>query len=361
MSDELVRGQIRTVVVGAGQAGLAVANELTRRGLRAQEDFEVIDSGIPATLAWRRRWRSLTLFTPAWFSSLRGLPLPGDQRRYPTGAEIAEYLDDVRRELGVEPRWDTAALSVRSARHDHGLVLTTSRGDVWARNVVVACGPFHSPKTPPFASALTVPGLSLHSDEYVGPDRLPAGDVLVVGAGNTGIQIARELSATHQVRLATGSPQRRLPQRILGADLFQWLRATGILGLPASSLPGRRLAQRELIIGDGLDELRERGVDIMPRAVGAEGGHVVHEGGTRSQPTSVVWATGYRSGFEWLPAQVRTSTSMAPSGLLHTNGATVLKGLYVVGAPWLRNRASALIGGVSSDAARVAQAIVSAP
>ena len=355
MTNDAERGQIRTIIVGAGQAGLAVANELIRRGLKPQHDFEIIDAGTVETLAWRGRWRSLTLFTPSGFSSLRALPLDNNPARYPAGRDIADYLDTVRERLQVVPRWSTTALSVQSAPHEHGLVLSTNRGDYWAQNVVAASGPFHSPRMPPFADELQVPGESLHSHDYIGSDQLPEGRVLVVGAGNTGIQIARELSSAHDVTIATGRPLRRLPQRVLGVDVFTWLRATGVLGIPASSLLGRRLARRELVIGEGLDELRGRGIATLPRVVGVERGEVIHEGGGRTRPTSVVWATGYRSGVEWLPSQVRTTTN--PSGLVHKNGRTPLKGLFVVGAPWLRNRASALIGGVSADAARVARAI----
>ena len=151
-SDALPPAVSRAVIVGAGQAGLAVARALMERGLRPQEDFHIVDAGGPATLAWKRRWHSLTLFTPAWYSSLRGLKLPGDPGRYPRGDEIADYLDRYRDEMGLIPSWNVTARSVGPDPHGHGLVLTTNMGQTWTRNVVAATGPFGAPQFPALAA-----------------------------------------------------------------------------------------------------------------------------------------------------------------------------------------------------------------
>ena len=358
-SDALPPAVSRAVIVGAGQAGLAVARALMERGLRPQEDFHIIDAGGPATLAWKRRWHSLTLFTPAWYSSLRGLKLPGDPGRYPRGAEIADYLDRYRDELGLIPSWNVTARSVGPDPHGHGLVLTTNIGQTWTRNVVAATGPFGAAQFPALAAAVRPPGVALHSGEYTHPNQVPRGSVLVVGAGSTGIQLARELSASHDVMISVGTQQRRLPQGVLGVDIFRWLTITGLLTTSATTPLGRKIAARDATVGPGIEDLRQQGVRVLPRAVAGHGGEVEFDDGSRMSPDSVVWATGYRSGFEWLPSMVTTGESA--SGLVHRGGSTPLKGLHVVGASWLRSRGSALIGGVSADAERVAQTIADSP
>lgn len=349
----------RAVIVGAGQAGLAVAHALMERGLAPQEDFHIIDAGDPDTLTWKRRWHSLTLFTPAWYSSLRGVKMPGDPDRHPRGDEIADYLDRYRDAMGLVPTWNVRATSVEPDPHGHGLVLTTDAGQMWVRNVIAATGPFSTPRLPVFAGSLSLPGVVLHSDDYTHPNQIPAGRVLVVGAGNTGIQIARELSASHEVSISTGTPQRHLPQEVMGLDIFRWLKLSGLLTVPVTTPLGRRIAARDVIIGEGTQDLHERGVRILPRVTSARSREVEFEDGSRARPDSVIWATGYRSGFEWLPSKVKTRETA--SGLIHRDGSTPLKGLHVVGASWLRSRASALIGGVSADADRVARAIEDSP
>lgn len=349
----------RAVIVGAGQAGLAVAHALMERGLTPQEDFQIIDAGDPDTLTWKRRWHSLTLFTPAWYSSLRGVRMPGDSDRHPRGDEIADYLDRYRDAMGLVPTWNVRAVSVEPDPHGHGLLLTTDAGEMWVRNVIAASGPFTTPTLPVFAGNLSLPGVVLHSDDYTHPNQIPAGRVLVVGAGNTGIQIARELSASHEVSISTGAPQRQLPQEVMGVDIFRWLKLTGLLTVPVTTSLGRRIAAREVIIGEGTEDLRRRGIRILPRVTVARSSEVEFEDGSLARPDSVIWATGYRSGFEWLPSRVKTRETA--SGLIHRNGSTPVKGLHVVGASWLRSRASALIGGVSADADRVARVIADSP
>lgn len=349
----------RAVIVGAGQAGLAVAHALLSRGLHPQQDFEIIDAGTPDALAWKRRWHSLTLFTPAWYSALRGMRLPGDPERYPAAAEIADYLDRFRDAMGLTPSWNVRARSVTSDPHGHGLVLTTDAGEIRTRSVIAATGPFSVPQFPAFAAAVSLPGIAVHSDDYRHPKQIPGRRVLVVGDGNTGIQIARELSASHEVSISTGSPQRHLPQQLLGVDIFRWLKVTGLLTASVTTPLGRRIASREVIIGAGTEDLRKHGVRILPRATTARGAEIEFENGIRLRPDSIVWATGYRPGFDWLPSNVKSRD--AASGLIHRNGATSLKGLHVVGASWLRSRASGLIGGVSADAERVARAVADSP
>jgi len=339
------------VIVGAGQAGLAMASMLVRRGLRPQRDFMLLDAVNPDGLAWRRRWDSLRLFTPAWYSQLPGLPFAGDPAAYPLGSEMADYLDRYRERLGVVPMWRVHVTAVSPVHGGKGIAVSTSDGELAASSVVAASGPFATPAVPDFAHRLEVTGLSLHSDNYRRPAQLPPGNVLVVGAGNTGLQIARELATTHCVSVSHGRRQLRLPQQFLGADIFRWLKVTGALALPSASRMGARMSRTETVIGPGLDDLASRGVHVLPRVVDASGSELAFEDQQSRSFDSVVWATGYRPGFSWLPDIVRTG------GLRHPEGQTSMRGLYVLGVPWMRNRASALIGGVGVDADRIARSI----
>lgn len=337
------------VIVGAGQAGLAVARELLRSGAVPSVELMMIDARQPDGLAWRQRWDSLRLFTPAWFSHLPGMPMPGDPRRYPLAPEVASYLDDYREQLNVQTSWGVRALGV--SRTQQGLTLHTSEGTIAAKALIAATGPFALPSYPSFANRVEVEGATLHSDEYRRAAQLPDGPVLVVGSGNTSLQIAHELAATHCVSIARGSPQLRLPQSLLGLELFRWLTISGALAVPARSRLGQRMSRREIVIGPGHSDVASLGVHVLPRAVDASSNRVSFETGPDRAFESVVWATGYRNGFEWLDAGPGGESMLA--GHLGP-----VAGVYRIGAPWMRNRASSLIGGVGKDAAKVAAAVV---
>lgn len=337
----------RVIVVGAGQAGLAMGHALARTGLKPQVDFVILDAGTAGDRAWNRRWHSLRLFTPARHSSLPGIPFRGFRSQYPRTDEVAVYLEDYAAQLGLVPMWGTRAHGVQLDPRGHGLPLITNVGEVATRNVVAATGPFAQPRVPGFASRVRVPGQNLHSDSYTHPKQFPDGSVLIVGAGNTGRQLARELAGSHQVTLAVGTPQRELPQRLLGVDIFSWMTATGILRIPA------RFSRREVVIGESLEELRALGVRMVPRLVDTAGSAFHFVDGSRLTAQSVLWATGYRSGFDWLPDRVRD-----PGGdIEQTRGTTSVPGLYVLGLPWMHTRSSALLSGVGRDATRIARMI----
>lgn len=341
----------RAIIIGAGQAGLAMADALGREGV-ATPEIRIIDSSPDDETSWHRRWHSLILFTPARYSSLPGLAMPGDQDRYPRADEVADYLRHYRARLGVATEWNTRATKVSYDEHGHGLVVSTRRGDFAGRNVVLATGPYDRPRVPGFAHKLSVP--ALHAAQYTHPKQLPAGRVLVVGAGNTGVQLARELATTREVFLARGAPLPTLQPRYFGIELFRLLSATGVLRFSPPRVIRRWLAHREVIIGEGVEQLRGLGVKILPRAVSAEGDEIVAADGTRVSVDAVLWATGYEPGFELLPPTDRDRD-------LQGGGMTSMRGLFVLGSPWLRSRGSALITGVAKDASRIARWIAKRP
>jgi putative flavoprotein involved in K+ transport len=339
------------VVIGAGQAGLAVGYYLTRAGLR----FVILDRADSVASAWRERWDSLTLFTPRRYDGLPGLSLPGDPDGYPTRDEVIAYLEHYAKsfELPFEPGAEVRRL----AAADSGFVLEVDGRSDTAGQVVVATGPFQLPFVPPLAADLHHDAVQLHSTDYRRPEDVSPGTALVVGGGNTGFQIAKELSATRKVVLSIGSRQMPLPQRVLGRDLFWWLTRTGILSTTAESRLGQRLRDRDTLIGSSPRELRRRyGVELRPRAVSASGRKVRFEDGSELEVEAVVWATGYRPNYSWIDRPV-----FDPDGRVrHRRGVTDVPGLYFLGLTWQHTRGSALLGWVKEDAEYIADRIVAA-
>jgi putative flavoprotein involved in K+ transport len=335
-------------VIGAGQAGLTIGSFLKQEGRR----FVILDSADSIGAAWRTRWESLTLFTPRRYSGLPGLPFPGDPEGYPTRDEVIAYLEQYAQKFGLpfEPN-----SNVRRLTHDGGRFLVEIDGrTIAADQVVVATGPFQMPFVPEFASRLVPDVFQTHSTEYRKPSDVPNGTVLVVGGGNTGFQIAKELAATHKVRLAVGSRQTPLPQRVLGRDLFWWLTKTGVLKKTVESRLGRKLRHRDTLIGSSPRELRQRyGVELKPRAVDASGRAVRFENGSELEVDALIWATGYRPDYAWIELPV-----FDPDGRVrHRRGVTDVPGLYFLGLTWQHTRGSALIGWVKDDAGFIAEQI----
>ncbi len=225
---------------------------------------------------------------------------------------------------------------------------------ITADQVVVATGPFQTPYVPKLAERLDDDVFQTHAVGYCRPEEVPPGTVLVVGGGNTGFQIAKELSATHKVVLSVGSRQTPLPQRLLGRDLFWWLTKARILDKTVESRLGQRLSTRETLIGSSPRELKRRyEVEVKPRAVEADGGTVRFEDGGELEVDAVVWATGYRPDYSWIKLPVFDDGGR----VRHRRGVTDVPGLYFLGLTWQHTRGSALIGWVRDDAEFIAEPI----
>src|SRR5215203_2202167 len=278
------------VVVGGGQAGLAIAWHLQRQGLR----FVVLEAGSELGQTWRHRWDSLKLFTPAQYDGLPGMPFPASADTYPTKDPVADYLQTYVIALGLPVRLNARVTSL--TRTDEGFEVRTGDKTFYARQMVVATGPFQVPFIPPAAQRLDPSVTQVHSASYRNPDALPGGPVLVVGGGNSGFQIAEELAASRQVDLSLGTSYPMLRQRLLGRDLFWWLTRLGLMRVPAQSRLGRRVQARgEFISGTNRRTLQRAGARFRPRLVGAEGRTVRFADGSTLDVGVVVWATGYRS------------------------------------------------------------------
>jgi putative flavoprotein involved in K+ transport len=229
-------------------------------------------------------------------------------------------------------------------------VVHTSRGTLRARQVVVTTGPFQIPVIPAIAHGLPADVAQLHSVEYRNTAQIPAGPVVVVGAGNSGRQIAAELASRYSVTLAVGTTTLQLPQRILGRDLFWWLTRLGVITAAAGSrLATRMRARGDLVIGTSDRALRRTGVRLQDRVVSTAPEGVGFADGTMVRAGTVIWATGFRNDYSWI--------RIPGVGLRHERGATDVPGLYFLGLPWQHSRGSALLGFVGRDAAWLAERI----
>ena len=347
-SDEVATEQREVVVVGGGQAGLAIGYFLARAG----HDFTILEAANVPAAAWRERWDSLELFTPARYDGLPGLPFPGDPDRYPGRDEVAAYLTDYAEGFGLPVELGSRVRSVRAGAGRYLVHLEDRTYD--AGQVVIATGPFQVPFIPAVAGDLSGDVVQLHSSDYRSPGGIPEGPVLVVGGGNTGFQIAEELAASREVHLSIGSRQTPLPQRILGRDLFRYLDATGLIRKTTASRIGRRMEGRDTLIGSSPRSLRRRhGVELHGRTVAAEGSAVRFGDGNELEVRSVIWATGFRADHSWIDAAVFG----ADGRVAHRRGVTDSPGLYFLGLSWQHTRGSALLGWVKDDAEHIAREI----
>ncbi len=336
------------VVVGGGQAGLAVGFHLARRTI----NFVILDAYPRVGEAWRRRWETLRLFTPARLDGLPSTPFPDRAEALPTKDEMANYLESYadRHKLPIQLGIHADSL----CREEDSFVLTARNQQFEANQVVVATGGHPNPQRPDFAAELDQTIVQLHSSDYRDPSQLKDGDVLVVGAGNSGAEIALDAAQQHRVWLAgrpTGSVSPVLYSRP------SWWLATRLLTV--NTPMGRRISMQLRSKGTPLVRIRERdfaaaGITRVPRVEGVEAGKPRVEGGRQLDVTNVIWCTGFKHDYSWiqLPA---AADGHVPS---HERGVVPSEpGLYFIGLPFQFGHNSALIDGVGRDAEYVVSRI----
>lgn len=341
--------RVPVVVIGAGQAGLAAGYFLAQ----ASVPFLILEAAEQLGASWRSRWDSLTLFTPARYSGLPGLPFPGDPWRFPVKDEAADYLEAYAEKFQLPIRRG-APVTTLSRSGDEYRIETPGK-TYYAEAVIVSTGGFQRPHLPPFAANLAPDVLQVHSSAYRNPSDIPEGTVLVVGGGNSGVQLAEELSAARgTVHLSIGSRLGSLPRRILGRDVFWWLDHLGVLRFPVARLPRWLADDKDTLVGQSIRGLlREHEVVLQPRVVAAEDRTLSFADGACLDVDAVVWATGYRPDYPWLKAPVLNGGAPA-----HRRGVTACPGLYFVGLVRQHSAGSQLIGWVRHDARFVVSRIV---
>jgi putative flavoprotein involved in K+ transport len=333
------------LVIGAGQAGLAMGYHLKQTPYR----FQIIDRNGRLGDSWRNRYDSLVLFTPRAYSALPRLPVPGDPKGYPTKDEIADYLEQYADHFELPIKLETGVGSL--SRRDEGFRVTTDGGEIIdTRAVVLASGGFQRPAVPAISYQLPPDVLQLTPENYRNPSQIPPGRVVIVGDGATGRQLAVELTATHEVMLATGRPRRASPERLLGRSIFWWMDKLGVLRASRDSRIGRYLMSADPFPGKalGLRRLRRRGIQVMGRLSQANGKRVSFASGESIEIDAVIWATGYQDDSTWVHIP---EVKDAKGRFIHQRGVSSVPGLYFIGRSWQWTRGSALLHGVGDDAA----------
>jgi putative flavoprotein involved in K+ transport len=396
--------RVETLVVGAGQAGLAISCCLTGHGA----EHVVVERGRIAE-RWRTaRWDSLRLLTPNWMSRLPAWSYAGaDPDGYLPAAELAGYLRGYADSFSAPVLENTTVERVEA--HDDGIRVVTGQRTWLARNVVVATGTENRAYVPPVASGID-PGVhQLTASRYRGPHQVPGGGVLVVGASASGVQIADELRRAGRPVVISVGRHSRVPRRYRGRDILWWMDRAGVLDHTIDQMRDARSARRAPSLqlsgrGDhpvGLDALAERGVRLAGRLAAADGrrlsfaddlpatigaaqarmerllrtidGYITHSGGEGASPadlpppfmapasrvqldlrragiSTVIWATGYRPAYPWLRVPVLDRYGE----IAHRRGVTDVSGLYVLGLRFLYRRNSTFVDGVGGDARFVA-------
>ncbi|MFN2507900.1 MAG: flavin-containing monooxygenase [Chthoniobacterales bacterium] len=340
--------QLDVLVIGAGQAGLAVGHLLKQNDV----SFTLLDGRSRIGDSWRQRYDSLVLFSSRQFSALPDLPLTGDPAGYPGKDEIAGYLERYAGITELPILLNERVTSLEQS--DAGFVALTSTGiEIRARCVVVAAGPFQRPIIPPFAGKLSPEILQLDGTTYRNPAQISAGRVLVVGDGATGRQVSAELAPTHDVWLAGGSFRLVVPQRLFRRDIIAVFETTGALRDDKESLHGRFVRLFDPIPGWHLrrSALRRAGVKVAGRAIDAEGARITFADGRSEMFDAVIWAIGYHDDSSWLRVPGAVD---AKGDYIEHRGVSPVPGLLHIGRNWQNNRASALVTGAGNDAREIA-------
>jgi putative flavoprotein involved in K+ transport len=351
--------QVDTVVIGAGQAGLAAGYYLSKVG----RPFVVLDANERVGDQWRRRYASLRLFSPARWDGLPGMRFPAPGWSYPTGRQMADYVETYAASMGLPVRTTTRV--DRLMRADDGsddLVAVVGDRCFRARQVIVATGAFSVPRVPAVAGQLDPAIRQFHSSEYRNPSQLADGPVLVIGVGHSGADIAYETAATHRTFLS-GASHGELPFRVL--DTWRARLILPILGffedhvITIRTPIGRKAASRSRLVPAPL--IRVRGTELdqahverhKARLASARDGKPALDDGTVLDVANIIWATGFRPDYGWIELPVTASDGWP----IEHRGVSPERGLYFVGVPFQFGLASILIHGAAKDAKYVVDRI----
>jgi putative flavoprotein involved in K+ transport len=354
--------RFETVIVGGGQAGLAVGYHLTKRG----HSCVVLDANDRVGDSWRKRWPTLRLYSPASAAALPGMRFPAPSHSFPSGGDMADYLEAYAREFALPVRTGIAVDGLE--RNGDGFVVTAGERRFEADNVVVATGVFQheQPVIPAFAAELDPTIRQLHSAAYRSPAQLQEGPVLVVGAAHSGGDIAYEVARAGYRTLLSGRDTGQIPFDIEGRGarfVFPLLRFVATRVLTVSTPIGRKARSAIRSHGGPLlrvkrDDLEAAGVErVVERTVGVQDGKPVLADGRVVDVANVIWCTGFRNDYGWIRLPLPVDADGFPE---QERGAVPSSpGLYFVGLPFLHSFASMLIIGAGRDGKRVAKHILS--
>lgn len=336
-------GIFDVVVVGAGQAGLAMGYYLKQKNL----SFVILDANNRIGDSWRKRYESLVLFTNRYYCSLPGLKMSGDQEGYPSKNEMADYLEQYASCFDLPVKTNTLVIKVE--KNEDIFIITTNKSKIQSRQVIIASGAFQKPFIPPIVIRNgEIEPFQIHSSSYDTPKQLKEGSVLVVGGGNSGAQIAVELAKDKRVTLAVSHPLKFLPLRFLGKSTFHWLDFFGLLYAGINTKKGKWFSkQSDPIFGYDLKKLiKENKIDVKPRVVKIKGNQAIFDDNNISSFENIIWSTGFIPDYNWIDINGAVKNGKP----VHEKGISPVKGLFFIGLPWQYQRGSALVCGVGKDA-----------
>jgi putative flavoprotein involved in K+ transport len=352
-----VREQYDVVVIGGGQAGLSVGYYLRKRGLR----FLILDACERIGDAWRKRWDSLRLFTPAKFDGLAGMKFPAPPNSFPTKDEMADYLESYAARFQLPVR--TSSRVDRLTGRDGVFVVKAGNFEVEARQVVVAMANYQRHRVPDFARELRGDIVQLHSRDYRNPAQLREGPVLIAGAGNSGAEIAKELAAKHDV-LMSGRSTGEVPFRIDSFPALAFLtrfllRVVFHRVLTVKTPMGRKARPRIMTQGTPLIRIKNKdlaalGIKRIARLAGVRDGLPMTADGAAVDVANVIWCTGFTPAFSWIDPVDFPVLGSHDGEPVHDRGVVAAApGLYFVGLHFLSAMSSSMIHGVGRDAKRI--------
>jgi putative flavoprotein involved in K+ transport len=339
-----------TIVIGGGQAGLATGYHLKKMNI----DFLILDAEEQTGDSWRSRWNSLRLFTPAWNNGMPGCPFPGDHHSFPTKDEAADFLLEYKEKFDLPVLYNSRVMMAKKSTH--GFQIKLKERSLETQNLVIATGNYTIPKIPGFAKELHTYVRQLHSSFYKSPDDLPFGNILVVGAGTSGFQIAMDLLHEKRSVYIAGKPTAQIPDFIFKyfGKQFVWVNKY-ILN---TSTPMGRKFQAAIMKGKGAplihispEEAQLAGVKILPRLKGAQEGWPVTENDERMEVSAIIWCTGFHPDYSWLDLPGAIADNGYP--LTFRGISPNHPGLYFVGSSFQYSLTSTWMGGVGRDAAYV--------
>ncbi|GKU84076.1 NAD(P)/FAD-dependent oxidoreductase [Niallia sp. NCCP-28] len=332
-----------TLIIGSGQAGISIGYYLKK----TNQKFLIIDKASEIGDSWKERYDSLVLFTPRMYNSLPDIKMEGDPHGFPNKDEVADYLRNYVEEYDIPVRLHTEVINV--IKQNETFIVKTKDEKFETINLVIASGPFQVPNIPSLAKHLPSNIQQIHSSEYLNPKQLTDGNVLVVGGGNSGAQIAVELSEEKETYLSYSGKLTYLPLVLKNKSIFWWLDKLGVLNASNDSRLGKFIQKKgDPIFGYDLKHaIKQKKIIPKGRVVDVKDDHIIFKDLSTLKVNNIVWATGFKSSLSWLGI---ADLYDADGRIIHHRGVTKIKGLFFIGLPWQYRRGSALLQGVGYDA-----------
>lgn len=293
------------IIIGAGQAGLTMGHYLKQE----EYNFLLLEAGNRIGDSWRNRYDSLQLFTPREYSSLPGMILKGEKNEFPHKNEIAMYLEEYAQYFQLPVQLQTEVIKIR--KEEEIFELHTPTEILQSKKVIIVSGGFQQPYIPSFSQHLSSHVYQIHSSQYKSPSQIPKGKVLVVGGGNSGMQIAVELAKTHEVTMSISHPLTYLPLHLFRKSIFNWLEELGLLYAEVNTKRGKWFQKRkDPIFGfEGKELIRNGAIQLQEKVVSASENNIMFQNGETYSAESVIWSTGFVQNYNWIEIEQAVNES----------------------------------------------------